>query len=226
MSTDRRAGDACAGVIFDLDGTLVDSRECGRVALRGAIRSVLGERVAEPTIDLSLPLDAMLRTALPGRSPVQYADLGDAFRREYDDSAWQLATPFPGAKECLDTLVGAGIRVFVVTNKRESAARRVLHGLGLDFSIEDVFGQPDHGPGVSKEDLARRCLSAAGLTARLVVAVGDSDQDAQMARALRLPFIAVVGRDGPLSPSPTWHGSVRELWELPDLVGVPTGRYV
>jgi phosphoglycolate phosphatase-like HAD superfamily hydrolase len=214
-----------SGAIFDLDGTLIDSRACTGAALAGAVRSVLGEGVSEPRFDLSLPLDAMVRAALPDRPEPDYQALSDAFRREYDSSAWKLAVSFPGAQECLSQLTAAGIRVFVVTNKRESAARRVLRGLELHASIEAVFGQPESGPGIAKQVLGQRCLSEVGLLPQDVVAVGDSDQDAEMARAINVAFIAVVGRDGPLSDDAIRHGSIHELWELPDLVGVAKGRF-
>jgi phosphoglycolate phosphatase len=225
VSISRVARETFAGVVFDLDGTLIDSRACTRAALLGAARSVLGDGVDEPSFDLSLPLDGMVRQALPDRSDADYATLGDAFRREFDASAWQLAVAFPGAKACLERLAAARIRAFVVTNKRETAARRILRALELDSWIEDVVGQPERGPGETKVVLAQRCLSGAGLSPEDVVAVGDSDQDAQMARALQVPFIAVVGRDGSLSHDPTRLGSIHELWELPDLVGAANGRF-
>jgi phosphoglycolate phosphatase len=224
MSSSRTADGAYGAVIFDLDGTLIDSRASTHAALLAAVRIVLGAGVPELSFDLSLPLDGMILAAVPGRTEDEYARLGQAFRAEYDAAAWRLAVAYPGASVCLARLAAGRIRVFVVTNKRETAARRILRHLELDSSISEVFGQPDDAAGVEKLALAQRCLADAQLSPSDIVVVGDSDQDAQMARGLGAPFIAIVNRDGPLSHDPVRHGSIQELWELPDLVGAADGR--
>jgi phosphoglycolate phosphatase len=158
----------------------------------------------------------MLRAAVPGRSEPEYAALADAFRRAYDTDAWRRAIAYPGAATSLARLNAGGVRLFVVTNKRESAARRVLAAVDLDIYFENVVGQSDTAPARPKADLGARCVADARLDLSTLVAVGDSDQDADMARTLGVPFIAFTGGAGPL-------GSIADdrRWDVDTLQSVP-----
>ncbi len=192
-----------SAVLFDLDGTLVDTRPGVRAAITAAFTEVTGADVPAGQADLSLPLDEMIVSAAPAASCELREQLSTAFRRAYDSSFWSSVRLYPGAEACLRDLQHAGVRVFVVTNKRDSAARRLLEHVRLACYLDGVVGQPDKGSPLSKAELAGRCLADAGLDPRRTVVVGDSSLDAAMAASWNMPFIAVTSGAGPLVPPVT-----------------------
>ena len=185
-------------VLFDLDGTLVDTRPGMRAALRAALIEVLGDGAGVAQANLSLPLDAMIRSAAPTATPAALVRLSQAFRTHYDDGDWRAAEVYRGAAECLRTLAASGVRAFVVTNKRTVAARRLLELFQLATYFEDLHGQPETGEPMPKSELADRCMRLAGLEPATTLVVGDSDSDASMARSRGMTFVAFTAGAGPL----------------------------
>jgi phosphoglycolate phosphatase len=185
--------------LFDLDGTLVDTRPGMRGALRAAFAEVTGDDSSTELADLSLPLDDMIRSADPAAPTARQQELSAAFRKHYDSTFWKEAQAYPGARECLRDLGASGVRAFVVTNKRESVAERLLENLRLARYLNGVVGQPESGPPLPKSELAGRCLTRGGLDPATTVVVGDSNHDAAMAASWGMTFIAVTSGIGPLS---------------------------
>lgn len=190
-----------SAALFDLDGTLIDTRPGMLTALGAALSEVTGEDSGAKRANLSLPLDAMVRSAAPAATVAQRRRLSAAFRRHYDAGHWKAAQVYPGAETCLSQLRAAGLRAFVVTNKRTVAAERLLEQFHLAVYFEGVVGQPEAGQPTGKSDLARRCLTDAGLDPQRTVVVGDSDHDAAMASWWGMTFIALTSGAGPLSPA-------------------------
>jgi phosphoglycolate phosphatase len=144
----------------------------------------------------------MVGSAVPHATPGERLRMAAAFRRHYDAGAWKAADIYPGAATCLERLRSAGLRTFVVTNKRTTAAERLLERFRLAEFFERVVGQPEAGAPSPNADLAGRCLSDAGLNPHNTLVVGDSDHDAAMAATWGMTFIALTTGAGPLSPAP------------------------
>jgi phosphoglycolate phosphatase len=146
----------CA-ILFDLDGTLVDSLP----DLAAAVNALLAEEGRPP---LPLPAlagmigdgtAALLRRALAasGIEDAPFAPLLQRFLALYEAGAIRLTRPYPGVPEGLATLAAAGCRLGLCTNKPEHATRTVLQGLGLDRFFDAVIGgdtvgalKPDPAP--------------------------------------------------------------------------------
>lgn len=188
-----------SAALFDLDGTLIDTRPGMLTALGAALSDVTGEDSGAKQANFSLPLDAMVSSAAPAATLAQRRRLAAAFRRHYDAGHWKAAQVYPGAETCLSQLRAAGLRAFVVTNKRTVAAERLLERFHLAVYFEGIVGQPEVGPPTPKSDLAGRCLTDAGLDPERTVVVGDSDHDAAMAVSWGMTFIALTSGAGPLS---------------------------
>ncbi len=188
--------------LFDLDGTLVDTRPGMRAAVAAAFAEVTGSDSGTERADLSLPLEEMIGSVDPAAPPALRRQLSAAFRRHYDSASWEMADVYPGAEECLRDLLAAGVRLFVVTNKRTGAASRLLEHLQLARYFEAIVGQPDAGEPLLKAVLAGRCLERAGLDPNRTVVVGDSNHDAAMAASWNMAFIAVTSGAGPLTRAP------------------------
>jgi phosphoglycolate phosphatase len=189
-------------VLFDLDGTLLDTRPGISSALAAALEEVIGTAETEHPPDISRPLDEMITSALPDLPDGVRREIAAAFRREYDKRYWSRAVPYPGAEPCLRRLREAGVRLFVVTNKRQSSAMRLLDRFGLAGYLEAVIAQPDSGPALPKRRLVDHCLELGALEPGNAVLVGDSDRDAEAAAASNIAFIAVTSGAGPLGHWP------------------------
>lgn len=184
-------------VIFDLDGTLVDSlpdllgslnalmTENGRRALDGAeVRHMVGDGAAK-----------LVERAFAATGPLPPADaLAEQLARfldRYQRRATALTRPFPGAIVALSALRRAGVRLGVCTNKPAAATAEVLSGLGLAPYFTCVIGG-DTIPGRRKPDPApiRACLEALHAAPEAAILVGDGEADVAAARAAGIAVIA------------------------------------
>ena len=202
--------------LFDLDGTLIDTRPGMRAALGEALAEVMGDKTGMGQANLSLPLEAMIMSAAPSAPPNLRRLVSAAFRRHYDAGLWRGARGYPAAEACLRDLCAAGVRAFVVTNKRSVAAGRLLEHFALAPYFEAVVGQPEHGAPKAKSELAARCLATAGLDPVTTVVVGDSDLDGLMAASRGMTFVAFTSGAGPLSQAPAGQDRV-EMDSLADV---------
>ena len=183
----------CELVIFDLDGTLLDTSE-------GIWRSV--GYVIE-TLGLGTVSDEVLRSfigppmqksfarvfGLPEDEAVKAANM---FRDRYKDKDLILARPYDGILETIESLHANGIRTAVATYKRQDYAEKILAHFGFDRVCDAICGSDFEGK-FSKKDIILNALSLAGVSDKMrAVMVGDSDNDAQGAGELGIPFIGVT----------------------------------
>ena len=193
-------------LVFDLDGTLVDSAPDIRVALN----RTLAESDLKP-----VPLAAVRRMIGDGAEQLVargYAAHGIAldgetlerryrrFLRFYrGDSVATLSRPYPGVIETLATLEAAGFRLGVCTNKPAVATRAVLERLDLKRFFAAAVSSDEVAAHKPDPSHLRAVLDALGVEARAAVMVGDNRNDVVMAHAARVAVVAVAygypGRD-------------------------------
>lgn len=183
---------SAGAILFDLDGTLVDSAPAMTRALNEMAR-----RRGAPPVDValvrrwvSLGGEAMLRRALGAQAdPLSdLEELRDILRGQTADPA----DLYPGVPAMLAALKQVGYGVAVCTNKREDIAAPYVEGLGIDAFLDAIVGG---APGRQlKPDplLANMALERLGATAHETVFVGDSEVDAETALAAGLRFLLVT----------------------------------
>jgi phosphoglycolate phosphatase len=184
-------------VVFDLDGTLVDTAPdlIGTLDLifeRHGIPKLPYEEArnmvgggARRLIERGLAADGC---------PVPAAGLDrlvQEFIAHYAAHIAERSRPFPGLDAALDRLSAAGCHFAVCTNKLEWLARRLLDALGLTGRFLAICGGDTFGMQKPHPEVLRRTIAAAGV-AGLPVMVGDSITDVSLARAARTPVIAVA----------------------------------
>lgn len=187
-------------VLFDLDGTLIDSvpdiaRAVDRTLLALGLPPAGSSRVRGWVGRGSRRLlgDA-LRTAGGAEPPEALLDAALAhYLEDYLADCVRETRPFPGARELLRALGGAGIACACVTNKPGAITQRILDGLGLAGAFGCVVGG-DSGAGVKPAPgPLQRAMAAIGVGATETVMVGDSRHDVEAARAARVPVVCVRG---------------------------------
>lgn len=189
---------AARAVLFDLDGTLVDSvpdlaaaannmlRDLGRAPWSGEhYRRWVGNGVAR-----------FVKRALTGEMQAEpetgLLERGlELFRRHYSDNVSVLSRLYPATEELLARLKAAGVKLACITNKAGVFARPLLADLGLDRYFELLVAgdtaaklKPDPAP------LLHAC-GHFGIAPNRGVFVGDSANDVHAARAAGMPVICV-----------------------------------
>jgi pyrophosphatase PpaX len=177
-------------ILFDLDGTLLDTKELILASYRYATREVLGASLPDESVLplIGIPLVNQMRIVAPG-----YVDeLVEVYREHNARMHDELIRPFEGTREALDALRAAGKRLAVVTSKRNDPARRGLACFGIQDYFEFIIGSDDtvtHKPDPEPLLLAVERL---GIPADACVYVGDSPYDMQAACAANIDGIAAL----------------------------------
>jgi phosphoglycolate phosphatase len=184
-------------VVFDLDGTLVDTapdlvatlntvfaREGLAPVPYEAARNMVGAG-ARRMIELGLKAEGR---ALAVRDVDR---LFDEFITHYSAHIADHSQPFPGLTGALDELAARGARFAVCTNKLEWLSRQLLDALGLSSRFEAICGQDTFGVHKPDPEILRRTIKQAGGRLERAVMVGDSATDIDTARAAAVPVIAV-----------------------------------
>jgi phosphoglycolate phosphatase len=180
-----------ADIIFDLDGTLIDSSP-GILASFGRILAAHGLQPAVK-LDASLivpPLADALRLVSGIQNERQLARLAAAFKDDYDTMGYCGTELFPGVAEGLTQLAQHGARLFIVTNKRMVPTHRILQSLGFAQLFTGIHTRDEtEPPAPSKSVVTRRALSHHRINLPRAFFVGDSEEDAVAARENGLAFI-------------------------------------
>jgi phosphoglycolate phosphatase len=208
-------------LLFDLDGTLVDS--AGGIA--AALTQVRAERGAG-SIDadtvrpwISLGADVLVARALAGHAREPAGDLA-RFRAVLSGLPTDPDCLYPHVEETLDLLARAGFAMGVVTNKPEGLSRSLLADLQLAKRFVTIVGG-DSTP-YTKPDPAPilQALAALGARPERAILIGDSAIDAAAARAFLMPFLLFEGGYGADECDPAdVAGRFTSFGDLPTLVG-------
>jgi 2-phosphoglycolate phosphatase len=209
-------------VLFDFDGTLVDSF-AAIAASTNHVRASYGlPPMAEAEVRryVGYGLDNLMADLVPG-APVD--DAVGRYREHHATVMFTQTRLMPGAAEALPELARRGLRLAVCSNKRVEFTRQLVHALGLGEYFTAVLGPDDVG-GRAKPDPA---MLLEGLTRLEVSAsdslyVGDMIVDVQTARAADVP-VWIISADGtgefaPVEGEPRPDRVLRSLAELPALI--------
>ncbi|MDG1128120.1 phosphoglycolate phosphatase [Seohaeicola saemankumensis] len=179
-----------SAIVFDLDGTLIDSAPDIRAAVN---RTLEGEGHAPldlPTvvsfIGHGLPNLVAKAMVARGIDMDDHARLTGVTLAHYNAASNDLTRPYPGMMAVLERLRRDGHRLGICTNKPEGPARKVLDQFGMAHLFDTVVGGDTLA--VRKPDPAPLHHAFAALGAASGLYVGDSEVDADTARAAAVPF--------------------------------------
>lgn len=185
-------------VIFDLDGTLLDTTEGVLNAVRYTIEECglapLSEEILQTFI--GPPIQDSFGNAYGIEDTHKLQELATVFRNRYKDYELYKAKPYPGIYETCEALKEAGILLAVATYKREDYAIDIMRYFGFDQYMAAIYGA-DHDNKLKKSDIIQKCLDLLdqlpGQTdKRDAIMVGDTVNDSMGAQKAGVDFVGVT----------------------------------
>ena len=177
-----------SAILFDLDGTLTDSRP-------GIVNSALfALRRFNETRGADLPIPEPDSLAFMLGPPIQdsFAKLGGPahasalvalYRERYDPVGMLENSVYPGVEAMLEELAALNYRLIVATSKNKIYARRILDHFGLSRFFAAVHGAEPDGTRANKGALIAYVLNSHAIEPPLAAMIGDREHDALGAKA-------------------------------------------
>ncbi|NJD25032.1 MAG: haloacid dehalogenase [Betaproteobacteria bacterium] len=179
-------------IIFDLDGTLIDSSAS---ILKGFANALESHEIA-PKLPLTAaligpPLRQTLSTLTGISEPSVIDSLASAFMTYYDSEGYKATEAFTGVDEMLRSLVHQGRMLHIATNKRQYPTLRIVEHLGWSELFASVWALDCRRPPYpSKAAMIASLLAMHEIDPASAAYVGDRPEDGEAADANALPFFA------------------------------------
>jgi pyrophosphatase PpaX len=179
-------------VLFDLDGTLIDSVRL----ILDSYHHTLAAHGLEPMSDahwlagLGTPLRVQFRNW--SDDPVRLEAMIETYREYNLTHHDAMVTAYPGAVEMVRAIRGAGYRTGLVTSKNRPGALRGLRLVGLEDAMELIIGPDEVTHPKPHPEPILKALGALGEPAAATIYVGDSVHDMESGRAAGVRTAAVL----------------------------------
>ena len=175
-------------VLFDLDGTLVDSLP----TIARGMSEVLGEYGHEIEADRILPMIGapmqLLAQELTGVSDEVADEIYERYLERYYAEFIETTEPIEGANELLERLGPTPARLAVVTNKNEQGGRMMVAIQGWEHHFESVVGRDTAARPKPAPDAPLHALATLGVAPSETAFVGDTEFDMTAARDAAIPL--------------------------------------
>lgn len=178
-------------VIFDLDGTLLDTLADIGTGLNAALcRFGFAEH---PIVSYRQRIGHGIKNAVRASVPQtateeQYREVLDFYLSYYPQHCTEKTDYFPGTLEFLDVLTAKGMKLAVISNKTETTAQKVMAHYFSDYTWEFVWGRTEGRPLKPAKEAGILACEALGLQPEEILYVGDGDSDMEFAS--NMGFIA------------------------------------
>ncbi|MDE7242537.1 MAG: HAD family hydrolase [Oscillospiraceae bacterium] len=171
-------------VVFDLDGTLMDTLPDIAASLNRALAAcglpTHSLRTCESFVGGGIR-EAVRKAAPPGTDEAVINQILDVYLRDYPLHCMDTTRPYDGVPELLHGLSSRGLLLGVLSNKTEAPTQKIIQTLLPDIPFRCVFGRVDTVPLKPDPAAAGRVLEALRVTAAEIVYAGDSGTDVEFA---------------------------------------------
>jgi phosphoglycolate phosphatase len=178
-------------IIFDLDGTLIDSAP----SILSTLTDTLSCHGFKPIINLDAriigpPLDVVIEKVIGSNDLRIIQPLIDTFKIKYDSFGYKETVVFPGVNQLLKELNQLNIPIYIATNKRLKPTRLIIEHLGWSSLFKSIYALdcvlPAH---LNKGKMLAQSLQDIGGMPQNIAYVGDKYEDGLAADTNSLPFI-------------------------------------
>ena len=187
MDVSRQSAQGRPGVLFDVDGTLVDTNYLHTLAWSRALRDI-GEWA---------PMNAIHRLVGMGGDQLVTRLLGgtregasDAWRSRYDELSSDIR-PFPFAKELVQEAGQLGLAVALATSSPDDLLRDAIRVVDIERMLDATTSADDVTSSKPDPEIFDVAMQKAGINPRMALAIGDSVWDVRAARAAGIGCVAV-----------------------------------
>ena len=181
-------------IIFDLDGTLIDSSASILAGFAHAFNTLKIKPQRALTAEMIGPPLMHTLSTLSGSEDAKLLNaLAAEFKAHYDNEGYKQTVVFPGVPEMLDSLAGQGLTLYIATNKRLHPTIKILQHLGWQQSFSKVFALDFYTPALaSKKLMITRILADEGIPAASALYIGDRYEDGVAADDNAMEFALVT----------------------------------
>ena len=185
-------GASSSAVLFDIDGTLVDSNYLHIHAWQRAFAEV-GIDVETWRIHRSIGMDgSTLVRSLSDDAPDEAQNQLEDLHSQYYEEAASLLRPLPGARMLLQRVAALGLKVVLATSAPEHELAILRKVLDCDDLVAEVTSAADVDTAKPKPDIIHVALRRAGVSAHRAVFVGDAIWDAEACARAQVTSIGVL----------------------------------
>jgi phosphoglycolate phosphatase len=177
-------------ILFDLDGTLIDSLVGIEFAIQTAVAEILPNREL-PSLKMLIgpPIRELLKQVLINVEPEALDEIVIRFREIYDRDGWQQSIAYEGVLETFESLHQQQISSWIVTNKPTSPTHQILDRLEMSKFFTGIFSPDCQIPHFrSKTTMVAQLIADYKLNPTATLLVGDSHDDALAAHSNNLHF--------------------------------------
>lgn len=216
-----------AAVLFDLDGTLVDSLPTLRAIMDGVLADLGRSPIPLPMLR-SFVGDGVARLVervLETTGGVPSTGLGpvvDDYLKRYERSPAEGTRLADGCVECLDAFAGAGVKLAVCTNKPETVTAILLRDLGIADRFDAVVGGDTCATRKPDAEPALEACRRLGVEPKRTLFVGDNEHDTACGRSAGCSTVVILSGGYARVPLDELGADriVRSLSEVPPLFGL------
>ena len=179
-------------VIFDLDGTLLDTIADIGTGINEGLRSIglEGHPIPSYRPRIGKGIGNAVRVSLPETATEeQFQKVLDFYLSYYPEHCTDKTDYFPGIKEFLDAMAEKGMKLAVISNKTESMAQKIVTHFFPNHTWEFIWGRADGRPLKPAKEAGILACEALGLQPEEILFVGDGDADMELAS--NMGFIGV-----------------------------------
>ena len=213
-------------VLFDLDGTLIDSEPGITACLAHAFEQIGAELPAREIVRswIGPPFRQTFPTVL-GDDEARIVAAIDHYRDRFEDVGWSEHALYDGIPEVVAALAANGDALAIVTTKPENQARRIVEHFPFGGAFARVYGPHDRHIHRSKAEMIAQALGDFGARAEHATMIGDRHFDIEGARANTVRGLGVAWGSGSIEEllGAGAHAIAARPDELLELIEAPRG---
>ncbi len=213
-------------ILFDLDGTLIDSAPDIINCIEQVYFNVLDKKIILSPSIIGPPLKEIIDSITPTIKNKKKDILIKEFRLYYDKSGYPKTKLYPGILNLFNKIKGIGLNIFIITNKPSKSTKKILKKLGIIDYCKDI-ATPDTLMGINmdKNKMLNHIINKWDLDKNKSILISDSYDDIIIAQKNLLPSaIVLYGYNNnkniykPSSNPPVYF--LKCVKEISDLLGV------